>query len=384
MRNAKKQDGAGVPNEFNKFHSQLPMLSRIPTRPDGKLTCVVAQECGGCPEFARSPEEQRAQKAEELLSFLRADGVITVSEVPWLVGATTGYRNRIRLAMNEGVPGYFNRAKDPACPVLDASVLEGLTAFSQWAKQWRQELTHYRVAEVRKADADGVASVYLRHTQRNGAAQPVPDHSCLPNIFDAGIVAFEGDAPSYQRYELTECVYAQVPVGGFMQVNSSANRLMVQRIVDWVGELRAARVIDLFAGSGNFSLPLAAKQCEVHAVEQDEAACLGMVIAAKQQHLAQVSTIRGDALSTAQAFAGRGELFDVVIADPPRRGLRGNVEAVCRLARRAVVLVSCDGQHFAADAAALVRQGLRLVECVGVDMFPQTRHMEVMGLFAVI
>lgn len=372
-----------MPKHFRKFHPPVliePQSSRQTDPGCTDLNCSVAAECGGCPEFQRSPGEQRQAKSQSLLDGLLRQQVRHSGGCRWLVGHTVGYRNRIRLALVDGVPGYFNSAKAPDCRVLEPRLISALTAFAVWAEQHRDVLRAYRVAEVRTPDADGVAAVYLRHTERNGQLLAAPDWRRVPSLPNT-LLAFEDGPLRTQRFWITQEVFARVPVGGFMQVNALANQRMVEQVANWALTLGATSALDLFAGSGNFALPLAHAGLEVTAVEQDANACLALQRAAAEQSLRVQNVSSGDALTHARDLASTGGGFDLVVVDPPRGGLRRDVQAVRLLSRKAVVLVSCDAARFCDDAAALQGAGMTLCDCVCVDMFPYTRHMEVLGLF---
>jgi len=372
--------GTDLPNDPDNYHLEFAHPGLV-LHGGSKLVCGAAQRCGGCPEFERTPSEQRSLKGQALRAGLSARNIAYDKEIAWLAGKETAYRNRIRLAIRDGEPCYFNRDKDPRCAVLEPTVLEALIAFQSWAAPRQTALANYCVAEVRARDADGQAAVYLRHTQRNGLSQPAPDWTSLPDRFDNVMVAVEGGPLRVQRFFITEGIHARVPVGGFMQVNFEANRLMVHKVVEWARVMNARRVLDLYSGSGNFTLPVAAAGSAVVAVESDVAACLALRDAATEQSLGDVAVTSADAQRTATAMACNGETYDLVIADPPRGGLRGNVGPVCDMASTAVLLVSCDATRFCDDARALCDHGLRFSECVADDMFPHTRHVEVLGLF---
>ncbi len=349
---------------------------------DAALGCAVAARCGGCPEFALAPSEQRRRKSEWLVRGLLERGVMCPNPGSWLVGHVEGYRARIRIAILEGKVGYFNSQKSPNCAVLEPQLLTAIATFTQWASRHAEQLVSYRVAEVRTVDADGSASIYLRHTQRNGIATPPPDRTLVPEYPEGAILAFEGGPVRTQRFWITPSVYARVPVGGFMQINRLANQRMVELVLDWVRALGAVSVLDLFAGSGNFTLPLAFEGISTTAVEYDAHACDALAQARREQRLEAATVVGGDAWTRARQLGALGRQYDVVIADPPRSGLRGEVQEIVGLARHAVVLVSCNAERFCTDAAALAAEGMTLSECVCVDMFPHTRHMEVLGLFS--
>lgn len=325
-------------------------------------------------------ESQRVSKALHVQRLLAERGVATPEPV-WITGPNTGYRNRIRLAVIDGVPRFFNTEKTLDCVVLEHSLQTALNAFLAWARHHTEALKAFRVAEVRARDADGIAAVYLRHTERNGVKVPAPDRSTLPHHFPAGVVAFEDGPVSYQRTYVTSDVWLWSPVGGFGQVNTLVNQRMVQTVVGWLMTRHTTTFLDLFAGSGNFSVPLRARGLRGTAVEWDTGSCEAHERTLQSHAFDGVRVIRDDALARAERLLSSGERFDAVIADPPRRGLRGNVAAVTALARQSVVLISCAAQHFAHDAAALCKSGFRLAEYRLVDMFPHTDHVELIACF---
>jgi 23S rRNA (uracil1939-C5)-methyltransferase len=122
--------------------------------------------------------------------------------------------------------------------------------------------------------------------------------------------------------------------------------------------------LDLFAGSGNFSVPLGAVGMAGTAVEWDAIGCAAHERTLQSYGFNGVDVICGDALDHAERLYLAGQRFDGVVIDPPRRGLRGKVAAVAGLANDIVVLVSCNADQFAADAAAF-----RVVSCGHVSAY---------------
>jgi tRNA/tmRNA/rRNA uracil-C5-methylase (TrmA/RlmC/RlmD family) len=91
--------------------------------------------------------------------------------------------------------------------------------------------------------------------------------------------------------------------------------------------------------------------------------------------------VNADALAGLQALSGGDRKPDVVIADPPRTGLgRGVAAAIAGLNAARVVLVGCDPAAFARDAGALAKLGYRLASVHAIDLFPQTDHVEAVGV----
>jgi 23S rRNA (uracil1939-C5)-methyltransferase len=166
------------------------------------------------------------------------------------------------------------------------------------------------------------------------------------------------------------------PVGGFSQPSLAANRLLVARAAALCAETGARRWMELGAGNGNLTLPLAATGAEVTALELDGTARAGLERSAAELGLT-VEVVAADV----HRAAGLGPLIDAaeaVLADPPRSGLRGFVDALAARERRPahLVYVSCHADSLAADAARLAAIGYAAARVEGVDQFPQSPHVE--------
>jgi 23S rRNA (uracil1939-C5)-methyltransferase len=172
----------------------------------------------------------------------------------------------------------------------------------------------------------------------------------------------------------------------FTQINHSVNQLMIRRAISLLSPSGDERVLDLFCGLGNFTLPIARRGAIVHGVEGSEAlTSMARENALRNSLDARCSFSAGnlfDANVVDRLISGFGT-FDKVLIDPPREGA---MEVVKKLASaptaKRIVYVSCDPGTLARDAAVLVNMGGYRMTCAGiVNMFPQTSHVESMALF---
>src|SRR5690606_16472668 len=169
----------------------------------------------------------------------------------------------------------------------------------------------------------------------------------------------------------------------FIQVNGELNALMVERAVTYLEPSTNDRVLDLFCGLGNFSLPLARRGAHVTAVEGEA----GLVARARENaarngieniafHVADLSNPEFRDRSWA---SGR---YDKVLLDPPRAGAREVLALIHEVGASTVVYVSCHPGTLARDAGILVHEHGFELEAAGVmDMFPHTAHVESIALF---
>jgi 23S rRNA (uracil1939-C5)-methyltransferase len=166
----------------------------------------------------------------------------------------------------------------------------------------------------------------------------------------------------------------------FTQVNPEINEALLAHVLAALAPQRGERALELYAGVGNFTLPLAAEAGEVVAVDWPRAAAFGRQNA-RDAGLENVRFLGGDASAALAELTRRRERFDIVLADPPREGLGGAVcRAIGELRPARMAYVSCDPETLASDLEALAPFGYRLRAVAAFDMFPQTFHVEACAL----
>jgi 23S rRNA (uracil1939-C5)-methyltransferase len=164
--------------------------------------------------------------------------------------------------------------------------------------------------------------------------------------------------------------------GGFSQVNYHQNRALVQTVLDWSGLSGSERVLDLFCGNGNFSLPIARHCAEVVGYEDFEQSITDAVKNSLSNGVRNARFHCLDATEAVSSMVARGERFDIVILDPPRSGASDVVRLIPLLEPGKIVYVSCDPQTLARDLALLRKNGYDVAASRPFDMFPQTHHIE--------
>jgi len=164
--------------------------------------------------------------------------------------------------------------------------------------------------------------------------------------------------------------------GGFSQVNYRQNRVLVSKALQLAGVERGRRVLDLFCGNGNFSLPLASGGARLVGIEDYGPSIDDARKNADFNGINDVEFVVIDAADGTRRLRAAGEHFDTVLLDPPRTGARNAVGEVAMLAPERIVYVSCDPPTLGRDLGTLRKAGYRVVGSHGVDMFPQTYHIE--------
>jgi 23S rRNA (uracil1939-C5)-methyltransferase len=168
----------------------------------------------------------------------------------------------------------------------------------------------------------------------------------------------------------------------FVQVNASINGHMIQQALELLQPVGQDRVLELFCGLGNFSLPLAQRSAEVIAVEGDAGLVDRAQLNAIGNGIGNVTFLHSDLHTEPVGVLLPEGPFDKVLLDPPRSGAGAVLPVIGQSAARRVVYVSCNPESLASDAAELTGSyGYRLEAAGVMDMFPHTAHVESMALF---
>jgi 23S rRNA (uracil1939-C5)-methyltransferase len=167
--------------------------------------------------------------------------------------------------------------------------------------------------------------------------------------------------------------------GLFCQINFAVNRLLIRSVLAAAGPGQGRPALDLYAGSGNFSLPLAQAGWQVLALEGAAGSVqAGKYLAGLNRLSRALEFLHEDAGHALTRLAAQGLRFDLVMLDPPRAGAKGLMPALAALKPEEVIYVSCHPAALARDAAALGQAGYEPVSLEVFDMFPQTGQVEVM------
>ncbi|WP_325080347.1 23S rRNA (uracil(1939)-C(5))-methyltransferase RlmD [Klebsiella aerogenes] len=343
--------------------------------------------CGGCQQQHASIELQQQSKRAALSRLMKRDVDDIIAAEPW------GYRRRARLSLNyqpktQQLQMGFRKANSSEiidvvqCPVLAPQLEALLPAVRECltSLQSQRQLGHVELVQ-----ADNGPLMVLRHT----AALTVADKEKLERFSQThGLSLYlapqseilehiRGDEPWYTSDGL-RLVFSP---RDFIQVNDGVNQKMVRTALAWLDIQPQDRVLDLFCGMGNFTLPLAKAAASVVGVEGVPA------LVAKGRENAALNGLQNVTFFhenleedvTRQAWAKHG--FDKILLDPARAGAPGVMAHIIKLAPRRVVYVSCNPATLARDSEALLQAGYCIQRLAMLDMFPHTGHLESIVLF---
>ncbi|WP_336993886.1 23S rRNA (uracil(1939)-C(5))-methyltransferase RlmD [Lelliottia amnigena] len=343
--------------------------------------------CGGCQQQHASVALQQSSKSTALARLMKHDVNEIIAGQPW------GYRRRARLSLSyepktqKLAMGFRKAASNDIvdvklCPVL----VPHLEALLPHLRNCLSDLQGVRaLGHVELVLADNGPLMVLRHTAPLSAQDREKlerfSHSHELTLFLAPqseiLERVSGDAPWY----LSDGLRLTFSPRDFIQVNDGVNQQMVAKAIEWLDVQPDDRVLDLFCGMGNFTLPLAQRAASVVGVEGVNA------LVEKGQQNARHNTLENVTFFhenleedvTQQPWAKHG--FDKILLDPARAGASGVMQHIIKLAPKRVVYVSCNPATLARDSEALLSAGYQIQRLAMLDMFPHTGHLESMVLF---
>ena len=346
----------GTPQKGVRRGSLISIEDRSPERVEPR--CPYFGRCGGCHyQHANYPAQVAAKRAILEETLQRLGGITPSRPIEAIWGEPWGYRNRIQLHFEDGRMGY-RAARSKAlieidhCPISSPKLNECIQKLSSMVKDPRWP-RFVRTIEI--FTNEEVVQLNVVETGKPVARR----------FFDwcsSQIPGFEMGALNYAGF--------QVSKGSFFQVN----RFLIDRLVAEVtAGVKGRTALDLYAGVGLFSLPLAGNFERVIAVESGSGAVRDL-----EANASRIEQTIESAQTTVDPFLEQfSEPCDLVVADPPRAGLgKLAVKRLLALGPRQVVLVACDPATLARDLMPLLAGGYTLQRLVMIDLFPHTYHIE--------
>lgn len=363
--------------------------------------CPHFSICGGCSLQHMARPAQIAFKQGVLAEQLRHFGGI--EPAGWLeplVDPEPAYRRKARLGVKYVIKkeallvGFREKQSNfladiQDCHVLDTRISSQLLALRALI---RRLAGFDQIPQIEVAAGDDEVALVFRHM----APLPPEDVQALvdfsrergwqlylqPGGVDSVHRVWPEQGPDRLHYALPDfgLKLAFHPMD-FTQVNAGINRRMVKLALDLLDPQPGERVLDLFSGLGNFTLPLATRAGEVIGVEGSQAMADRGLENARANGLGNVSFHAQDLTAdfSGQPWARQG--FDRLLIDPPRSGAEEVVRYLPKFGAKRVVYVSCNPATLARDAGLLREAGYRLTLAGVMDMFPHTTHVESIAVF---
>jgi 23S rRNA (uracil1939-C5)-methyltransferase len=324
--------------------------------------CEYFRDCGGCHYQHAAYPFQLQQKREILRETLRRlGGIVFEDDIQVLRSEPWFYRNRIQLHFSNQHAGFHRVGSHDLCAIdhcyISSPKLNDMIVKLQAASKEPAWPSFLRSLEVFTNETEVQLNVV-------DSARPI-----AARFFEWCASFLAGYIRGPIEYTAAGHTY-RINRGSFFQVNRFLIDALVQEVV---GESSGRRAVDLYAGVGLFSLPLAHRFASVDSVERKSIAYRDLELNATHG----ATNIRTARASAEDFLRDLTEAPDLIVADPPRAGLGNHATGeLLRVGSPRLTLVSCDPSTLARDVKKLLPD-YRIERLTLVDLFPQTYHFEV-------
>lgn len=353
--------------------------------------CPVYHECGGCQMQHIPLDLQRETKQKALFQRLQKLQAKPIAFQPMIVSQDKSYRRRAKLSIalqkNQLLVGFRQANSQNITPIQHCEVLEPeiaslLPELQRLLQNWNapKKLGHLELVR-----ADNGVALLLRHLgeiageDRQNLQNFAEKHRLLLFVMSEKeqIEQWCGDAPFYE----IDGLKLAFSIRDFIQINAELNKKMVETALNWLELSGTERLLDLFCGMGNFTLPLAKRAKQVVGVEGVALMVEQARANAEANGLKNVKFYQTD---LDQPFVDQSWArlpFDKVLLDPARNGALFCLAHLCELGPERIVYVSCNPATLVRDAEQLASYGYIIEKSAMIDMFPHTGHLESITLF---
>ncbi len=359
------------------------------------IACPHFFSCGGCSLQHLTTAQELALKQSWLLDALESQHVQPLQVMGPVSGPRFFYRRKARLGVRYvtgkgGVLIGFRESFGGRVALLDNCLVLS-HKFQNIIKPLQESFNRLSVADripqIELAAGDEAAAIVIRHLAPFNA-EDMDILQCLSRDLSLSLYSQSGGPDTIQPLGSVARLSYQLPHQGlcfqfqptdFVQVNARVNEWLVDAAMNLLDPRPEDSVMDLFCGIGNFSLPMARHGARVLGVEGSPDLVLRAEQNARFNGLSGNTAFRASDLydKPLNCFDG----YNKLLLDPPRSGAGVCLDGLEKSSVERLLYVSCHPQSFAEDAAALQRRGYVLNQVGVFDMFPQTAHVETLGLF---
>ena len=355
--------------------------------------CPFFGQCGGC-QWQHINDSVQINSKEEILKEIlkRLGGLKEISPITVTPSLQTyGYRARIQLKVKGERMGYFQERSHRVvdidhCPIAHPLVNQIISSLRKAPSSFfRMEEIEINVSPEQGKGVLILHPLSLHSGMKHFIKEFLQTHPILKGIAVTGKKGLTLFGEPYLTFTISSNQRGKKSVlrlrtspESFFQVNLEQNQALIRTVLEFSDVNEGERIFDLYAGVGNFTLPLAIASKEVWGVEESRAAVEDARSNAERNGIKNCNFMHGGVEDILKHWDGGRP--DLIILDPPRTGCKTVLDQVVRLEPKKIVYVSCEPTTFARDLRLFSERGFHLQRLSLVDMFPQTYHMEVVGL----
>jgi 23S rRNA (uracil1939-C5)-methyltransferase len=366
--------------------------------------CPHFPRCGGC-DFQYVRFEQQAELKNQILleqierSRLRSDSSLFLTP-PLPSPQAFHYRQRIRMHVGKnGEVGFHRHQSHEIEPIsaclLAGSLLNEALAYLVNASSFDKISRLANTVELLLSPVEEKVVVIIHMSRRpRPAERKVLEEIAGGNGNIKSVLVAAADSGMADVFAGRECRDAQsllffshslpdenslqmtIEPGGFCQVNGGQNENLIALVLEWAKVDAGHKVLDLFCGMGNFSLPIARHAASVVGMDLQRSAIRSAERNAKINGMVNCTFSQHAAREGAEHLVHGGDKFDLVLLDPPRQGCAEVIPLLTEFGAAQIIYISCDPATLCRDLLLLEQEGYAVEKMKMVDMFPQTHHLE--------
>ena len=178
-------------------------------------------------------------------------------------------------------------------------------------------------------------------------------------------------------------VYGLIPPAGFFQATKLAENELIKNILNEI-QNKNEYVLDLYSGSGTFTLPLLKNGYNVYAIDNNKSSIESLIKSSKEQNLFNNFKYNISNLTKEKIETHFFQNFDMVILDPPRAGAIIQVTSLGKSKVKKIIYISCNIQTFLRDSKILLSYGYKIKYILPIDQFLYTSHLEIFSVFEIL
>lgn len=357
--------------------------------------CPYVTRCGGCPwQHIAYGEQLRAKETAVRDQLQRIGGIADPPVLPIIAApAEWHYRHRVRLRVDNNARLGFSPVQSHDIVEIASCLIAGeanalqLQVAREWVAALQTRVNQVEIVTQARTSEDDTfvllaeAGEMFRSCDDAVSVQLLRTHPSLTGLLLTG--------PGWRRnwgdltvtYDLgVEDLSLQVRRGTFTQVNPAGNCRLIATLLQHGAFHGKQRVIELYCGMGNFSLPIARRVASLVGIESVHDAVVDARENVARAQITNVEFLQSSVREGVQQLLRRGTTCDVLVLDPPRAGAAEVIEELPRFAAQTIVYVSCDPTTLARDVRRLQQHGYRLQVAQPLDLFPQTYHVETIAI----
>jgi len=363
-------------------------LKKSPLRSE-TAPCKVFGTCGGCHWQDISYDQQLEWKKNFLVSNLQRVGKISsefqieISKSP----SQYNYRDRILVRVHIGSQGktstgYFKAESRELvaideCYLANPKINEFLRRFSSLVFENNSNQTFRMEIQVIPRDLEN--NLYVTIFPAEGKNQNLQDviHQIqsVSSVRWAGLV-FDLSKSEPELFEVDLGVNFIAAPGQFHQVNLAHNKILRRMVRDETLSLNPQRVLDVFCGSGNLTMPIANSVEYLEGVELNPRSIRHAKLTADENGFTNTKWFVGDGVKHLSKLEREKAHFDLVVLDPPREGIFHGLNSLLSMRPGHIIYISCDPVTLSRDLGHLCKNGYMIEKISCLDFFPNTYHVE--------